>query len=67
MAASSNSGLRLTGSAGVALAVLLTAVLLVAGCTSGDRPEPSGPAGGPPTTPAPPAAPHRVQQVTTAK
>ena len=68
MAAPSNSGLRLTGSAGAALAVLLTAVpLLVAGCTSGDRPEPSGPAGGPASTPAPPAEPLRVQLVTTAK
>ena len=68
MAAPSNSGLRLTGSAGAALAVLLTAVpLLVAGCTSGDRPEPSGPAGGPASTAAPPAEPLRVQLVTTAK
>jgi hypothetical protein len=68
VAAPSNSGLRLTGSAGAALAVLLTAVLLlVAGCTSGDRPEPSGPAGGPASTAAPPAEPLRVQLVTTAK
>jgi hypothetical protein len=66
VAAPSNSGLRLTGSAGAALAVLLTAVLLVAGCTSGDRPEPS-PAGGPASTAAPPAEPLRVQLVTTAK
>jgi len=68
VAAPSNSGLRLTGSAGAALAVLLTAVLLlVAGCTSGDRPEPSGPAGRPASTAAPPAEPLRVQLVTTAK
>jgi len=67
VAAPSNSGLRLTGSAGAALAVLLTAVLLVAGCTSGDHPEPPGPAGGPASTAAPPAEPLRVQLVTTAK
>jgi hypothetical protein len=66
-AAPSNSGLRLAGSAGAALAVLLTAVLLVAGCTSGDRPEPSGPAGGPASTAAPPAEPLRVRLVATAK
>ena len=68
MAAPSNSGLRLTGSAGAALAVLLTVVLLVAGCTSGDRPEPSGPAGGPASTAAPPAEPAlQVRLVATAK
>jgi hypothetical protein len=66
VAAPSNSGLRLTGSAGAALAVLLTAVL-VAGCTSGDRPEPSGPPSGPASTAAPPAEPLRVQLITTAK
>jgi hypothetical protein len=67
VAAPSNSGLRLTGSAGAAPAVLLAAVLLVAGCTSGDRPEPAGPAGGPASTAAPPAEPLRVQLVATAK
>jgi hypothetical protein len=67
VAAPSNSGLRLTGSAGAAPAVLLAAVLLVAGCTSGDRPEPTGPAGGPASTAAPPAEPLRVQLVATAK
>jgi hypothetical protein len=67
VAAPSNSGPRLTGSVGAALAVLLTAVLLVAGCTSGDRPEPAGPAGGPASTAAPPAEPLRVQLITTAK
>jgi hypothetical protein len=67
VAAPSNSGLRQTGSAGAAPAVLLAAVLLVAGCTSGDRPEPAGPAGGPASTAAPPAEPLRVQLVATAK
>jgi hypothetical protein len=67
VAAPGNSGLRPAGSAGAALAVLLTAVLLVAGCTSGDRPEPAGPAGGPASTAAPPAEPLRVQLVATAK
>ena len=67
VAAPSNSGLRLTGSAGAALAVLATAVLLVAGCTSGDHPEPAEPAGGPASTAAPPAEPLRVQLTTTAK
>jgi hypothetical protein len=67
VAAPGNSGLRPTGSAGAALAVLLTAVLLVAGCTSGDRPEPAGPAGGPASTAAPPAEPLRVRLVATAK
>ena len=67
MAAPSNSGLRPAGSAGAALAVLLTAVLLVAGCTLGDRREPSGSAGGPASTAAPPAEPLRVRLVATAK
>jgi hypothetical protein len=67
VAAPSNAGLRRTGSAGAAPAVLLAAVLLVAGCTSGDRPEPAGPAGGPASTAAPPAEPLRVQLVATAK
>jgi hypothetical protein len=66
VAAPGNSGLRPAGSAGAALAVLLTAVLLVAGCTSGDRPEPAGPAGGPASTAAPPAEPLRVRLVATA-
>jgi hypothetical protein len=67
VAAPSNFGLRPAGSAGAALAVLLTAVLLVAGCTSGDRPEPAGPAGGPASTSAPPAEPLKVRLVATAK
>ena len=57
MAARSNSGLRLTGAAGAAWPSCCTAVLLVAGCTSGDRPEPSGPAAGPASTSAAPAEP----------
>jgi hypothetical protein len=67
VAAPRNPGLRLAGSAGSALAALLTAVLLVAGCTSGDRPRPSGPAGRPASTAAPPAEPLRVRLVATAK
>jgi hypothetical protein len=67
VAAPSNSGLRPAGSAGAALAVLLTAVLLVAGCTLCDRRKPSGSAGGPASTAAPPAEPLRVRLVATAK
>ena len=67
MAAPCNSGLRPAGSAGAVLAVLLTAVLLMAGCTSGGRREPSGSAGGPASTAAPPAEPLRVRLVATAK
>jgi hypothetical protein len=63
VAGPSNSGLRQAGSAGPVLAALFAAVLLVAGCTSGGRPEPSGPA----STSAPPAEPLRVRLVATAK
>ena len=68
MAARRNSGLRLAGAAGAVPAILLVAVMLVAGCTSGDRPEPSGPAAGPASTSATPAEPPlRVRLVATAK
>ena len=68
MAARRNSGLRLAGAAGAVPAILLVAVMLVAGCTSGDRPEPSGPAAGPASTSAAPAEPPlRVRLVATAK
>jgi hypothetical protein len=63
VAARRNPGPRPAGAVGVATAVLLAAVLLAAGCTSGDRREPT------PTTStaAPAAAPLRVQLVATAR
>jgi hypothetical protein len=48
-------------------AVLLAAVLLAAGCTSGGRSEGDGQAATPTSTPAAPAEPLKVQLATTAK
>jgi hypothetical protein len=65
VAARRTPGLRLVGSAGLRAAVVLMIALLAAGCTSGDRKEPSGPPTGA-TSPAP-AEPLRVRLVATAK
>ena len=46
---------------------VLAAVLTVAGCTSGDRPEPAGQASGSTAVPAAPARPLQVELVATAK
>jgi hypothetical protein len=54
--------LRMIGSAGV-----LAAVLAVAGCTSGGKPEPAGQTPGSTAGPAAPAQPLQVQLVATAK
>lgn len=67
MAARRTPGLRLVGSAGLRAAVVLTIALLAAGCTSGDRKEPSGPATGATATSPAPAEPLRVRLVATAK
>jgi hypothetical protein len=61
------SGLRLVCSAGLRAVVLLMIAQLAAGCTSGDRKEPSGPAPGVIATSPAPAEPLRVQLVATAK
>jgi hypothetical protein len=57
-----NPRLRVIGSAGV-----LAAILAVAGCTSGDRPEPAGQAPGSTASPSGPARPLQVKVVATAK
>ena len=62
MAVRWNSRLRVIGSAGV-----LAAILAVAGCTSGDRPDPAGQTPGSTASPAGPAKPLDVKLVATAK